>query len=101
MNRKSLMVFLSISFFLAVLFLIFVFLKSKNSAATSLPYFAPNATPTLVQAAPTLVQIDPLSQKGKDLINDFSAINNDVEKVYKEDTRLLPPQSYFEKEVTQ
>lgn len=101
MNKKPLMIFLSLSFFLAVLFLIFVFFKNKNSATTSLPYFTPKATPTLVQATPSIVQIDPFLQKGKDLINDFSAINNDVEKVFKEDQRLVPPQFYFEKEVTQ
>lgn len=101
MNRKSLMIFLSVSFFLAILFLIFVYFKNKNSMSISLPYFAPKATPTLSGPTPTPVQTDPYVQKGKDLINDLISINNDLEKINKEDTRLFPPQFYLEKEVTQ
>jgi hypothetical protein len=101
MNKKTLMSFLILSFFLAVSFLIFVFFKNKKSATSSLPYLVSKVTPTLVQSAPTLVQDDPFLQKGEELISAFKSINDDVEKVLKDDLRLLPPQFYFEKEVTE
>lgn len=95
------MIFLTISFLLAVLFLLFVFFKNKNSASTSLPYFVSKATPSPVPVTPTPDQTDPLVQKGKELIGGFEAIDSDVGKVFKDDTRLIPPQFFFEKEVSQ
>ncbi len=101
MNRKSLMIFLSVSFFLTILSLIFIYFKNENSMSISLPYFMPKATPILSGPTPTPAQTDPYVQKGKDLINDLTSINTDLEKLNREDTRLFPPQFYLEKEVIQ
>lgn len=95
------MLFLSISFFLAILFLVFSYFKNKNSMSTSLPYFAPKSTSPTVRPTPLAAQSDPYVQKGNDLLNDLTSINADLEKVGREDTRLFPPQFYLEKEVSQ
>jgi len=91
MIKKFLMIFLPLVFIFGVLALVLFFQKKLPETSVSLPFMNDTPTPTMVasgSAAAVFSQLPGLN-------DDLTAIEQDLEKMRKEDTRLIPPSFIF------
>lgn len=91
MVKKILMIFLPVVFILGVLALVFFFQKKLPETSVSLPFVNDTPTPTVVASGSAAA----VSSRLSELNDDLSAIEQDLEKMRKEDTRLIPPSFIF------
>ena len=94
--KKFLMYFLPVVFVIAILILLVYFLKEKSPAFVSIPEKKENIAEEAVSPSLVPTIADPYKQKGLELVEDLNKIQTDIEKSKKEDTRLVPPEMYFE-----
>lgn len=91
MAKKFLMIFLAVAFILGVITLVLFSKKKDLMTSISLPLLRSTPTPLATPSA-TITNTPQLSE----LENDLLAIEKDLEKMKKEDTRLVPPTFIFD-----
>jgi len=85
------MIFLTVAFISGVVILILFFQKRLPETSINLPFLNDTPTPAMVasgSAAAVFSQLPGLN-------DDLTAIEQDLEKMRKEDTRLIPPSFIF------
>ena len=91
MIKKFLMIFLTVAFISGVVILILFFQKRLPETSINLPFPKSSPTPTIVLSGPALT----IAPQLPGLNDDLTAIEQDLEKMRKEDTRLIPPSFIF------
>lgn len=91
MVKKFLMIFLAVAFILGVITLVLFSKKKDLMTSISLPLLRSTPTPLAIPSV-AVANIPQLSE----LENDLLAIEKDLEKMKKEDTRLAPPNFIFD-----
>lgn len=91
MVKKFLMIFLAVAFILGVITLVLFSKKKDFATSISLPLLRSTPTPLATTSA-TITNTPQLSE----LENDLLAIEKDLEKMKKEDNRLVPPTFIFD-----
>lgn len=91
MVKKILMIFLPLVFIVGVLALVLFFQKKLPETSVSLPFINDTPTPMMVASGSAAA----VSSRLPGLNDDLTAIEQDLEKMRKEDSRLVPPSFIF------